>query len=207
MQKIIIIVLVLICIISCSTKVNDIDLCFQGYKKAVLAEDGKSAYNYLDTNTKNYYAEMLSEARNCKAWDLDDKSVLDQLMIVTLRQRLTKENLNTFDSKQLIIWAVNNGMIGKKSVAEIEIKNIIQDGTQAYARLYIKGLHHPLMMQYFNKEDQQWKIDLTSIFYFTERRLLKLSSKYKYRRQFIYDIVGTRTAEPVNPRIWNGMLK
>jgi hypothetical protein len=90
-----------------------------------------------------------------------------------MRLRVTKQEISTLDGKGLITLAVNKGMVGKNGVMEKSIGEVKSEGDFAKAQMHVKGQKTPFYFQ-FHRENNQWKIDITSVFPITDLAFKKL---------------------------------
>ena len=91
---------------------------FENYQKAILNENGEEAVKYVDSVTVKYYADMLHLVRTADSAQVETLSILDKLMVFSIRHRTSRENIISFDGKSLLVYAIKSGMIGKNSVSK-----------------------------------------------------------------------------------------
>jgi hypothetical protein len=176
--------------------------CFNGYKTAVLSQNGAEAIKFVDAQTLNYYAQMLDYSISISSSELQKKSFLDKLMILTLRHRATPEELHSFNGETLFIWAVENGMVGKESVQNASIGKIEIEDQSAKGQFVNNGQSTPFYYK-FVKTGESWKIDLTSMFDISEKALLQMVKQQGMEQQeFIYYMLELLTGKEVDPNIW-----
>lgn len=184
-----------------------IEACFTQYKVAILNNNGQEAIKYIDKTTVDYYAEMVECAKTIKSTELQKLSFLDKLMVLSLRHRATAEQLNSFTGESVLVWAVEQGMIGKESVQNITIGKVDIEGLNAKGQFVNLGQATPFYYE-FNKENDAWKIDLTSIFKVSEKALLQAARMQGMNSQeFIYYMLEMVTGEEVDPNIWYRMVE
>jgi hypothetical protein len=136
---------------------------FDNYRSSILTDRGEDAVTYVDSNTIAYYNDILHSARTSDSLAVDSMNVLDKLMVLSIRYRTPKKDLKSFDGRSLLVYAIKEGMVGKSSVQNIEIGDVEMHGDVAKGYMMSYGEPSPLYFE-FNKEDEAWKIDLTSIF-------------------------------------------
>lgn len=179
-----------------------INECFNGYKAAILSKNGGEAIKFVDTRTLNYYTQMLEYAISINSTELQEKSFLDKLMILSLRHRATADELHNFTGETLFKWAVESGMIGKESVQNTSIGKIEMNGQTAKAQFINNGQPTPFQYE-FVKAEESWKIDLTSMFDISEKALLQMAKRQDMSQQeFIYFMLKMVTGKEVDPNIW-----
>ena len=136
--------------------------CFNRYKKAVLNDRGKEAVECVDQKTIKYYEDVLEWTKSAKRQEVEQMSFMDKMMVLMLRHRIPQETVRLKSGKELIICGVENGMIGKDSVANLELEAITVNDDFASAKITINGRAAPINYR-FAFENGQWKMNLTSI--------------------------------------------
>jgi hypothetical protein len=136
---------------------------FEKYKTAILNDKGKDAVKFVDSRTIKYYSDMLELVKTADSTKIETLSILDKLMVFTVRHRTSKEDILSFNVKSFLIYAIESGMVGKNSVANISIGEVTINKNFAKGQLIANGQKAPIFFHFY-KEDKQWKVDLTSIF-------------------------------------------
>jgi hypothetical protein len=129
-------------------------------------------------------------------------SFLDKFQVLLIRQRATKEEIRSFDGKSLVAFTINNGMVGKNGVSNQSIGEIKIEGDFAKGQLIVKGQKTPYYLQ-FQRENNQWKIDLTSLFPMTTlvfKKLVKDSDMTE--NDFIFELIEAVSNKKVGKEIW-----
>lgn len=170
MRKLIIILLVLLGTyhetIAQKKEVKFIQESFKNYTAALLDNQGHLAINYLAQNTINYYGTLLQHVKSSDSTQLMNLTVLDRLMVLIIRQRASKSEILGFDAKGLLIYAINKGMVGKNTLNNNELGKITIEGNSAKAAYRVNGIKTPLYLDFY-KEENTWRLDLTSVFTFS----------------------------------------
>lgn len=189
----------------CHAQLNETALVkasFDNYKKAILNEDGEEAIKYLDTRTTRYYADMLEKAKTADSATVDKLELLDKMMVFSLRHRTSKEDLLSFDEKSLLRYAIKQGMIGKSSVVNTTIGDINISDNSAKGEFVINDQKTPFFFHFY-KEENVWKIDLTSILTIARLPLQKvLEESGESENEFIFTILEMSTGNKPTSAIW-----
>lgn len=139
-----------------------IKVCFNGYKNAILSDQGKTAVSFVDSRTVKYYTDILQKTKTLDSAGIDKLSIMDKLTILMVRHRATKEEIIQLDGKSLLVYAIERGMVGKNSVQQISIGEIIIRGNMAEGQIIVGEA--PTSLAYnFYKENGAWKMDITSV--------------------------------------------
>jgi hypothetical protein len=137
-------------------------LVFSEYKSAILQADAERALQAVDSSTLQYYSDVLNHALHSDESTVRALSTMDLLMVMTIRHRLTPEQIKGMDASSLFKHGVANGWTGKEGVMGVEVVRVDVDGRVAAATFTSNGAESPVPFQ-FDKEGDEWKIDLTSI--------------------------------------------
>jgi len=162
---------------------NDLGLIrknFDSYKTFLYNGNGGEAANLVDSHTIKYYGDIIELVKNADSLKVESLSLWDKIMVLTVRQRVSKENILNFDGKALLIHAINNGMIDKNGAGSFTLGDVTVDKNSAKGQLIFKGTGSPYFLNFY-KESGQWKYDLTSSFPIFIPALQKLVTEFGER--------------------------
>jgi hypothetical protein len=149
---------------------------FDGYYKAIHAADGEAAAAVVDNATIQYYDRMLGLALRGARQEVGRLSMLDRMMVFTIRHRVPLATAQRMTGKDLFIHGVRQGWIGKDAGKDIKLGEISISGTTAEAAIESNGQRAPFKWT-FHKEGGAWKMDLTSIMPAGNRALSSLAAR------------------------------
>jgi hypothetical protein len=132
---------------------------FNSYKTSILNDKGEKAVDFVDSKTISYYNEILETTKKADSLTVNSLGILDKLMVISIRYRTSKRDILSFNGKELLIYAIKEGMVGKNSVMNTEIGDVEIDGNFAKGQLISKGQKTPFYFHFY-KESNIWKIDL-----------------------------------------------
>jgi hypothetical protein len=179
---------------------------FENYRSAILNDKGEEAFNCIDSRTVKYYSDMLELVKNADSTEVSNLSLMDKMMVLTIRYRVPKEEVLTLDGKGLFIYAVESGMVGKNSVANNSIGEITIDKEFAKGQFISNGKKSPLYFHFY-KEDEQWKVDLTSIFPMTNIVFKQLAEKSGLsENEYVFTLIEMITGTKPGNEIWNKLI-
>lgn len=179
-----------------------IQACFKGYKSAILNDKGEEAVEFVDSRTIKYYTDILEKTKNADSTKIEDLNVMDKLMVFSVRHRTSKEDILSFDGKQLLIYAIKEGMVGKGSVVNTEVGELSVDEQFAKGQLVVNGTPAPAYFHFY-EEDEVWKIDLTSIFpVATQAFQQMIDDSGEDENEYLFTILEMITGEKPNNEIW-----
>lgn len=136
---------------------------FENYKKAILNDNGDEAVKYVDSRTIKYYCEILYLVKTADSTKVETLSMLDKLLVFFVRHRISREDILSFDGKSLLVYVIKNGMVGKNGVSKYSIDDVTIIDKFSKGQFSANGKKAPFYLHFY-KEDEQWKIDLTSLF-------------------------------------------
>lgn len=180
---------------------------FHDYKEAILNDNGEKAFSLVDNRTRKYYSDILQQSIILDSLAVNELSILDKMMVLIIRSKVPKEKLLKMDGKALFIYAVENGMVGKESVANNDIGKVMIHGNFASGVLLVMGNKTALSFEFY-KEKDQWQIDLTALFEYSAaafRSIIEDSGKTEneYLSELISSIAGKKvtgeTWKPIKP--------
>jgi|GEM_PF-479246 len=175
---------------------------FLRYRDAILNSDADAAFNEINQNTRDYYAEMLDNIWYASAEEIDTMTVVDKLFIAQSRHRIPVQQLKEFDEESYFKYAVDAGWIGAETVEKIELLNVAIDGDTAMSTFVRDGRALPFGFS-FNLEDGGWKIDLVSIIPLSNMGLVHAVNNSGYEEEeFIFKVVESLSGFPVDSQIW-----
>lgn len=175
---------------------------FENYKNSILTDKGNEAVNWVDSNTLNYYSEMLEVTKHADSLEVNNLGILDKMMVFTIRARTSRQDILSFDAKKLLEYSINEGMVGKSSVQNLDIDTPKISENKASAQVITNGQTIPISFG-FQKENGTWKIDLTSIFPTSEEALKNVQeSSGKGENEFIIWILEMTMNAEIGNEIW-----
>jgi len=136
---------------------------FDSYRQAILDQDGTAAVACVDAKTLEYYGEMLDLALRGSRVKVMALSVLDKMMVISIRHRVPRAVLEGMTPESLFVHAVDEGWIDRASVETLELGEIVVSAGTARVVFLTEGKTIPGARLVFRQEEERWKIDLTSI--------------------------------------------
>lgn len=179
---------------------------FNSYKTSILNDKGEKAVDFVDSKTISYYNKILETTKKADSLTVNSLGILDKLMVISIRYRTSKRDILSFNGKELLIYAIKEGMVGKNSVMHTEIGDVEIDGSFAKGQLISKGQKAPFYFHFY-KESNIWKIDLTSIFPVGAMAFKKMiEDNGEEENQYLIQLLEMITSKkPVN-EIWKPIL-
>ncbi len=204
LERILITLLLSLAVFACSNN-NDTPMILESfghYKSAISNQDGMTAYYYIDSNTKEYYDDILNKILNSSEYDTKNMSLGRKIIVTMARHSIDKETLMGMNGETFFIYAVENGWIGEESISNLEVKvsNIDND----YAKTHVINQNGEAPFGFsFRRENEVWRIDLTSMLPITESALENEISRIGINHnQFIYAMLAKTSGHKPDSSIW-----
>ncbi len=176
--------------------------CFAAYKSAILNDKGEVAADQVDSRTINYYSDILAKSLTADSTLICQQNILDKLMILSVRHRTSEKDLLNFDGKELFIYSIKEGMVGKNSVANNELGEVTIDEDFGKGQLVANGMVAPMYFHFY-KEDAKWKVDLTSIFTAGTAAFQAMAEESgQEENEYLFTLLELTTGEQPTEAIW-----
>lgn len=133
----------------------------------------KDAINYLSTNTIQHYEKISELIKNNDYKSLSSLCFMDKLIFYLAKDKIPKEDIFSLDGRKVIIYGIENGMISKKSTMDISLGEILLSENFAKGEILLNGKKTSFYYDFF-KENDIWKLDLSSTFTIVEISLKKV---------------------------------
>lgn len=179
---------------------------FENYKNAILTDKGKFASDFVDSRTINYYSTILDKVKTSDSLEVNSMGIIDKLTVLSMRHRTPKNDLLKFDGKDLFIYAIDNGMVGKNSVVNAELGDVITNGDFSKAEFVVNGQKTPFFFHFY-REDKVWKMDLTHLFSLGTMSIKKMiEDSGENENDFIINILEVLTGKKPTENIWKPII-
>lgn len=178
-----------------------VNAAFENYKTALTNGNGSEAVKYVNQSTINYFNNILGWVRYADSTQISQARVFDKLMILVVRHKATKEEIQSFDGAGLLAYCITNGLIGKPPISGSTITNIKVADKTATAQIVMKSKPQNFYLQFF--EEKNWKIDLTAIFNDSNTKLQSIASEqHKTETELVLYIIEKNLKKTVTKEIW-----
>lgn len=179
---------------------------FDNYKSAILNDKGDEAVKYVDSRTIKYYSDILELVKTADSTKIETLSILDKPMVFSIRHRTSKKDILSFDGKSLLVYAIKSGMVGKNTVVNNSIGDVSIDKDFAKGQFIAKGQKAPFYFHFY-REDELWKIDLTSIFPVSTMAFMKMADESELsQNEFLFSLLEMLTGKKPGPEIWKPII-
>lgn len=127
-----------------------------------VASGDPALTDWVSSSSEAHYASLKEHALQADAGRLEDLHPTDQLQALFFRLMLDRVELQAMSPRDLLVFAVEQGMIGSDLRRSDELREVAVSGNFAQGRLYKFGLDDRADrgLQYFEREDGGWRVDI-----------------------------------------------
>jgi len=183
--------------------------CFQDYKQAVLSEDAEGALALVSSKTTDYYGEIIKLALHADKEELDARSLTDKITVMRIRMSMNEADLKGMDGKKFFVYGIKEGLVDKKGMQNVDMGEVEVEGKEAKGAFVINGQAAPYFFE-FNKENNQWKFDLTALFDITNQGLASVIEQTGItENEFLMEALSAIAVEGevVGDKLWQPMVQ
>jgi hypothetical protein len=138
---------------------------FLDFKQAVAAGDADAAVQLVSQRTINHYQRLRDAALTGSVESVRSLSLPLQFEVLTLRDRMTAEELHPHDGRSLATAYLSRGWINTGLLSRLKLGNVIHKGEYAEARVAEGEALLPQRLAFY-REDNTWKFDLAAAIVF-----------------------------------------
>ncbi len=175
---------------------------FENYKNAILTDKGEIAAEFVDSRTMNYYSNILDKIKTADSLEVNSMGIIDKLTVLSMKHRTSKGELLNFIGRDLFVYAIDNGMVGKNSVMNAELGEVTTSGDFAKAEFIVNNQKTPFFFHFY-QENEVWKLDITHLFSLGAMSFKKvIEDSGESENNFIINILEAATGKKPTNDIW-----
>ena len=134
------------------------------------------------------------------------RNTIDKLMVVMLRHLVPLDSLEQMNGESLFVYAVDQGWIGTAGVINSDIGDVIVAGTHACANA-LSGGEETSLRWVFQKENGEWKQDLTSVMPAADQALTQITRETEVNEdEFLTGLIESISGKKVPDSVWGPRL-
>lgn len=200
-------VLALVLVVQSAPDEADIRQTFEQYRKALEQGNGKAAYSQIDTDSREYYADILDKTKYATPAECAEFSALDKLSILLGRVQIPAKKLANFDGDDYFRYAVEHGWVSQVGDESVTIESIDISGDEAF--VYIRrGEEVSPFPHVFKKEGGTWKLSLVEMLPVGEESMRKHLDRIGVKEQdFLFDTVEAAVGIRPSEETWQAPIK
>ncbi|MAS92052.1 MAG: hypothetical protein CMO55_02555 [Verrucomicrobiales bacterium] len=132
---------------------------WEDFTEACHERNGSDATKYVSSASREYYSEIQKLAVSATKEEIQALPLGKQVTTLSIRMRVSPEDLQRMSGEALFIHSIDKGWIGKPRSEDETIAEIESTGNTATAKESVGGeiTEHVV---HFLKEDEQWKFDM-----------------------------------------------
>lgn len=129
---------------------------------AAVANRDPAFAELVSSRSEAHYRRLKHFALHADSGTLQDLPPTDQLQALFFRLMIEPTALQGMTVRDILLFAVDRGMIGQDLRASDELREVVVTGDLAQGRLYKFGRDDRADrgLQYFEREDRGWRVDL-----------------------------------------------
>lgn len=175
---------------------------FANYKTALHRHQGEEAVKYVDSRTIAYHDSIIHLAKTADSLRVDSLKVIDKLLVLSIRHRIPREEILAMDGTTFFIYGVQHNMISNYNIVNNSLGKIKIDDHFATADLLLDENKTPKDF-HFHKEDDHWKIDLTSLHASTNSEFEVLIAERKQtENDYLFNLIEIVTRKRPGKEVW-----
>ncbi|MBK5228932.1 MAG: hypothetical protein JJE05_10530 [Actinobacteria bacterium] len=176
---------------------------FDDYRAALLAGDGAAAHGFLSQASIDFYVEMRDLALTAPRSELEARSLVERLHVLTLRYVLAPQRLESMEPVDVIAYAVESGLIGQGTLQQQELDEVTVDGDEAEATIVSEGSGTEFTYG-FVEDPGGWKMDLLGILDVANETFRGLIEDESISETtFIFDTIEVITGQRPTKVLWD----
>lgn len=182
--------------------VADVRACFDNYFAALKAGEGEKAAALVDQNTMQHFERMLDLARNADSVTVSALDAMDKVTVLSMRMQVPPAELRTLDARAAVARSVSNGMMADGGPEGLGLGDVTVEGDKASAPLKMFGFPTPAKFG-FQREDGQWRIDLTSLFDLSRQAFGQMAGGEGEGNAMLLELLEENTGMSVPGSVWH----
>lgn len=132
---------------------------YDNYRKAALDKNGDAAAAVVAKPVLDFYVDAAKKALTATDTDLAGTPATTRIVVYTLRAEFEPDVLRAASGRELVKFAIDQGLISEQSVTNFELGAVTVTGDSAQGEAIRRGQQTPLKYA-FTRENGEWKLDL-----------------------------------------------
>jgi hypothetical protein len=173
---------------------------FRQYREGALANDADAVWSVLDSRTRDFYSEVVNDARALPPSGLARLDYTHKLMVLLLRMEMTKQELEGFEGQAAFLLARRKGWIHAQGA----------DDAKSFAKISVIGPHALAYRGFPNSlaarfvlEGTEWKLDFGDDFSSVNDQLAKAKAQSRLsEREFFKAMLRRYSNSTFDDRIF-----
>lgn len=174
------------------------------YINAVSGNLGAESVKYIDSNSVHYYAQMIPLILKADSNTVSRLRMDQRMLVLVIRQTMPIEKIKKLNGATLFEYLVQIGMCESgKGLDKYYMDIHVDKKNHGYIQLIDSNNVRGVMLQ-FNKEFDQWKIDLPAITSLITNSMWRtlVEESGKTEKEFVEQVVELSTNIPLADSTW-----
>jgi len=178
---------------------------FRQYRERAAADDAEGVWSVLDSRTRDFYTEVVNDARALPASGLARLDCTRKLMVLLLRLELSKQDLEALEPQAAFLLARKKGWIHAVAADDItKLARITVIGPHALASA---PANPQRLAARFLLEGTEWKLDFGEDFSSVNEQLAKAKTQSRLsEKEFFKAMLGRYSNSTIDDRIFQGPI-
>lgn len=178
---------------------------FRQYRERAAADDAEGVWPLLDSRTRDFYTEVVNDARTLPPSGLARLGYTHKLMVLVLRLEMTKQQLEGFEGHAAFLHARKKGWI--HSLAGDDIVNLGKITVIGPQALAYAPANQPRLAARFVLEGTEWKLNFGDDFSNVDDLLTKAKTQSRLpEKEFLKAMLGRYSNSTIDDRIFQGPI-
>jgi hypothetical protein len=181
---------------------DEVKAAFESYKTAIMNDSGQEAAVLLSASTAAYFEQMRDLALYGSKEEIRRQSTINLMHVLTMRHRVPAERLAEMSGVTLLTFAIDQGWVGKNSVAALKVHRVYIAGSTAVADVASERSAARGQMR-FIREDAGWRLDLLSVIKAGSAVLDQVAKQRgEPREDLVLDLLSATSGRQADSSIW-----
>lgn len=175
---------------------------FEGYRRALVAEDGEAAAGLVSESTLEAYQRYRDLALTGSEEAVKELSMVERMQVLILRHRVEADALEMMTGRGVFAHAVDEGWVGAGGIGRLQIHRVNVRGDQATANVGMGPAPSPELFR-FLKEEGEWRFDLMPTLTSAEGALQQMAAaRGVEENEFLLGMITSMSNEPATEALW-----
>ncbi len=184
---------------------DEVKEAYKSYKENILSSNGKAALKDINEGSIEYYNQLLEWVRTASKSEVLALDPVDQFMILSVRKRLPKGEVQKMTGKDLLIYTIDNEWTNKSTVAKTELGEIRKvNENRIRCSMAVGTMNTDTFIEFERSApDEPWKADLVSLTRNVNDQFVRMAGdQEKTVNEVILKLIGQITNSDLAEDIW-----
>ncbi len=181
---------------------EEVRAAFEGYRRALIEEDGESAAGRVSANTIEAYQGFRDLALSGSRAELEELSMIHRMQVLLFRHRIQPDALEAMTGRTAFAHAVDEAWVGSGGIDRLEVHHVSVHGDEAAANVGVGPRPSPDLF-HFVREDGEWRLNLMPSLRSAEGALRQMAAaRGVEENEFLLGMIGSMSGEPATEALF-----